>query len=89
MEPNTPPAFMSLMRSWTSKHPGRISSKAVGSIPYSSLGRPATAFNPILGICVPLNTHTSLPLASRSTRGAKSWNAAGTRPSKRSGGSTR
>ncbi len=80
---------MSMIRSWTSKQPGRISSKAVGSIPYSSLGRPATAFNPMLGIRTPLKTHTSLPLANRSTRGASAWMEAGSRPSKRSGGSTR
>ena len=61
MEPRTPPAFMSLMRSWTSKQPGRISSKAVGSMPYSSRGRPATAFKPMFGMVCPLNTHTSLP----------------------------
>ena len=37
-----------------SKHPGRISLNAVGSIPYSSLGLPATAFNPMLGIDLPV-----------------------------------
>ena len=53
IEPSTPPAFMSLMRSWTFQQPGRISSKAVGSMPYSSLGRPATALRPMLGIFGP------------------------------------
>ena len=30
-------------------------------MPYSSLGRPATAFRPMLGMTEPLNTHTSDP----------------------------
>ena len=89
IELRTPPAFMSLIRSCTSKHPGRISSKAVGSTPYSSLGRPATAFNPMFGMWAPLNNHTSLPSARRSTRGANSWSDAGSRPVNKSGGSTR
>ena len=50
IEPSTPPAFMSLTRSSMSQQPGRISSKAVGSMPYSSLGRPATALSPMFGI---------------------------------------
>ena len=61
MEASTPPAFMSLMRSSTFQQPGRISSKAVGSMPYSSLGRPATALSPMLGILAPSNIHTSEP----------------------------
>ena len=49
-EPSTPPAFMSLMRSSTSQQPLRISSRRVGSMPYSSRGRPATALSPTLVI---------------------------------------
>ncbi len=49
-DPSTPPAFMSLMRSSTSQQPLRISSRRVGSMPYSSFGRPATAFRPTLVI---------------------------------------
>ncbi len=63
---------MSLMRSWMSKQPGRISSKEVGSIPYSSRGRPATALSPMLGMVAPLKVHTSSPLGVRTTFGARS-----------------
>ena len=63
---------MSLMRSWMSQQPGRISSKAVGSMPYSSLGRPATALSPMLGIFDPSNDHTSEPSRVRITFGARS-----------------
>ena len=85
---STPPALMSLTRSCTSKQPGRISSNAVGLTPYSSFGRPATAFSPMFGITAPLNIHTSLPSSVCSTRGAASAYFAGTRPSNMSGGST-
>src|SRR5690606_10243000 len=67
IEARMPPALMSLTRSWTSQHPGRISSNAVGSMPYSSLGRPATALSPMLGIVWPLKTQTSEPSSVRST----------------------
>ncbi len=77
IEPSTPPAFMSLMRSWMSQQPGRISSKAVGSMPYSSLGRPATAFSPMLGIFEPSNSQTSEPSLVRMTFGARSRYLAG------------
>ncbi len=36
-----------------SQAPRRISSKRVGSNPYSSLGRPATALKPTFGTCSP------------------------------------
>ena len=53
-EPSTPFAFMSRTRFSTSKQPARISSKDVGSIPYSSLGRPATALRPMFGTSIVL-----------------------------------
>ena len=58
-EPSTPFTFMSRTRSWMSYAPLRISSNAVGSKPYSSGGRPATALSPTLGIVVPSYSHTS------------------------------
>ena len=70
IEPRIPPASMSFTRSAMSQQPGRISSKAVGSMPYSSLGRPATALSPTLGISAPLNIHTSEPSSLRTTFGA-------------------
>ena len=60
-EPSTPFAFMSRTRFSTSKQPSRISSKDVGSIPYSSLGRPATALSPMFGTSKPWNDQTSVP----------------------------
>ena len=57
MDPRTPLAFMSLIRSWMSKHPGRMSSKEAGSIPYSDRGRPATALSPTLRDSEPLYRH--------------------------------
>ena len=80
---------MSLTRSAMSQQPGRISSKAVGSMPYSSLGRPATALSPTLGISAPLNIHTSEPSSLRTTFGAWSRYFAGMWPSNIVGGSTR
>ena len=44
---------MSLTRSWMSQQPLRIRSSAVGSMPYSSGGLPATALSPMFGISVP------------------------------------
>ena len=41
-----------------------------GLTPYSSLGRPATAFRPMFGISLPLKIHTSDPSDLRTTRGA-------------------
>src|SRR5947209_13427901 len=81
IDPSTPPALMSFTRSWTSQHPGRISSKEVGLMPYSSFGRPATAFKPMLGMWAPLKTQTSSPLSFFSTRGAASAYFDGRRPS--------
>ena len=46
-------------------------------MPYSSLGRPATALSPTLGISAPLNTHTSEPSSLRTTFGAWSRYFAG------------
>ncbi len=53
IDPSTPLALMSRTRSWTSKQPRRISSRELGSMPYSSGGRPTTAFRPTLGISLP------------------------------------
>jgi len=53
-EAQMPPASMSLTRSWMSKQPRRISSNEVGSMPYYSRGRPATALSPTLGMVAPL-----------------------------------
>ncbi len=53
IEPITPFASMSSTRSAKSKQPERISSNDVGSMPYSSGGRPATAFSPMFGISFP------------------------------------
>ena len=39
-------------------------------MPYSSGGRPTTAFKPMLGICCPLKYQTSLPSFLRTTFGA-------------------
>jgi hypothetical protein len=58
-------------------------------MPYSSLGRPATALSPMLGMIEPLNVQTSLPSSVRTTLGAWSACLAGRRSWKTSGGSTR
>ena len=79
---------MSSIRRWTLKLPSRSCDSAVGSIPYSSGGRPATALSPMLGICWPSKTHTSVPSALCTRRGARSFQRAGRRPSHMSGGST-
>ena len=42
-----------------------MSSNDCGSIAYSSGGRPATAFSPMLGSSAPMNCHTSMPLSLR------------------------
>ena len=55
-------------------------------MPYSSLGRPATALSPMLGMVAPLKTHTSSPSGVRTTFGARSRYAAGMWPSNRSRG---
>jgi hypothetical protein len=52
-EPTTPLASMSFTRSSMSKHPARNSAKEVGSMPYSSGGRPATALRATLEISWP------------------------------------
>ena len=68
IEPRSPLMFMSRTRSSTSKQPGRISSKEVGSFPYSSGGRPATAFKPTLGTSAPGTTRCRPVLSLRMTR---------------------
>src|SRR2546423_14372187 len=87
-EPITPLAFMSRMRFSMSKHPSRISAKLVGSIPYSSGGRPATALSPMFGTSNSRNCHTSVPSSLWMTLGARSRYLAGRWRSNRSGGST-
>src|SRR5256714_7890691 len=87
-EPITPLAFMSRMRFSMSKHPSRISAKLVGSIPYSSGGRPATALSPMFGTSNSRNCHTSVPSSLWMTLGATSRYLAGRWRSNRSGGST-
>ena len=57
-------------------------------MPYSSGGRPATAFSPMLGISRPSYAQTSLPSSFLTTRGATSTYFAGRRPSNMCGGST-
>ena len=79
---------MSRIRSWMSKHPGRISLKLVGSTPYSSGGRPATAFRPTLVASWPSNTHASVPSGLVITFGAWSLYLSGMCPANMSGGST-
>ena len=59
IDPRMPPAFISLTRSSTCQQPGRISSRPCGSSPYSSFGRPATAFSATLGITTSRNCHVS------------------------------
>src|SRR5215472_12172187 len=86
-EPSTPLAFMSSMRASTSKQPRRSCESAVGSIPYSSGRRPATAFSPTFGICCPSNTQTSLPSCLWTSRGARSFHFASRWRSHMSGGS--
>src|SRR5215470_8359781 len=56
-------------------------------MPYSSGGRPATAFSPTFGICAPSKTHMSLPSALWTSRGARSFHFASTCRSHMSGGS--
>ena len=89
IEASTPPAFMSSTRRSTSQHPARISSKRVGSMPYSSWGRPETAFRPKFGNSTPSNSHISRPVAVSTMRGARSANRSGRRPSNIVDGSTR
>src|SRR5574338_258908 len=86
-EPSTPLAFMSSTRASTFQQPRRSCESAVGSIPYSSGRRPATAFRPTFGICWPSNTQTSLPSGLWTSRGARSFHFAGTWRSHMSGGS--
>ena len=82
-----PLAFMSSMRASTFQQPLRSWSSDVGSMPYSSGGRPATAFKPTLGIWLPSNSQTSLPSVLRSRRGALSFHFSGRWLSNMSGGS--
>ena len=57
----TPSMSMSATRASTSQAPRRISSKRVGSKPYSVDGRPTTALNPTFGSTWPCQTHASPP----------------------------
>ena len=52
---------MSATRACTSQAPRRISSKRVGSNPYSVFGRPATALNPTFGSSWPCHIQASPP----------------------------
>src|SRR5262245_47552113 len=79
---------MSRTRWWMSKHPGRISVNRVGSTPYSSGGRPATALSPTLVASWPSNTQASVPSSLVTTRGARSRQRAARWPANMSGGST-
>jgi hypothetical protein len=79
---------MSSIRAATSQVPRRICSNAVGSLPYSSRGRPATAFSAKFGMVVPSHTHLWCPMASRTSLGARSRKRAGSRPSNIVPGST-
>ena len=86
-EPSTPFAFMSSMRDFRSQQPRRIWPSAVGSMPYSSGGRPATAFSPTFGTCWFSKNQASVPSFFVSRRGARSFHFAGTWRSNMSGGS--
>ncbi len=79
---------MSLTRAWISQAPRRISSNRAGSKPYSDTGLPTTALNPTLGSDFPSYIQVWPPSPVSTTRGARSANLLGTRPSKVSGGST-
>jgi hypothetical protein len=68
--------------------PGRSWLNEVGSIPYSSLGRPATAFRATLPTVSPLYCQTLVPSGFVMNFGANSTYFAGRRPSKTFGGST-
>ncbi len=56
-------------------------------MPYSSGGRPATAFSPTFGICPPSNTQRLLPSSLVTSFGARSFHFAGTWLSHMSAGS--
>src|SRR5262245_43740156 len=79
---------MSCTRAAMSHAPRRISSNRVGSKLYSSTGRPTTALKPTFGRNSPSYSHISRPSSCSTTRGARSANAAGTRPSNVWRGST-
>ncbi len=85
----TPLRSMSRMRSWMSQQPGRMSLNLVGSRFFMLLVRPATAFMPTWVKVWPSNSQTSWPRSLVTTFGARSWRAAGSRPSNIPGGSTR
>ena len=86
-EPSTPFAFMSSRRAFRFQQPRRIWPSAVGSMPYSSLGRPATALSPTFGICWFSKNQASEPSFLVRSRGALSFHFAGTWRSNMSGGS--
>src|SRR5450759_2617297 len=60
----------------------------VGSMLYSSGGRPATALRPMFGISAPWYTQTSVPSSLRTLRGANSLSLSGRWASNSVGGST-
>ena len=66
----------------------RISPNDMGFMPYSSGGRPATAFRPKLAPSLVAPCHTSAPFGARTTRGARSRQRSGRWRSNRSRGST-
>ena len=63
---------MSFTRSSMSKQPARSSAKEVGSMPYSSGGRPATAFRATLEISWPSYTQALVPSSRVMNFGARS-----------------
>ena len=67
---------------------GAAASNEVGSMPYSSGGRPTTAFRPMFGICLPSKTQTSLPSFLRTTAARAPCTAPAGGCSNMSGGST-
>jgi hypothetical protein len=79
---------MSLTRSSMSSQPARSSAKEVVSMPYSSGGRPATAFSATLEISWPSYVQAFVPSTRVMNLGARSAYLAGSRPSNTFGGST-
>ena len=67
---HTPSMSMSATRACTSHAPRRISSKRVGSKPYSVDGRPTTALKPTFGSSWPCHIHASPPSSVATTRGS-------------------
>ena len=87
MDARTPLRSMSRTRSSTRYAAGRISARALGLRPHSSLGQETVALRPKMPNTLPSNSQCSLPLGSRMSRGARSWYSAGKWCSNRPGGS--